>query len=554
MKIFFNGWFSGFLDKTNSGVTVNFFIELFKKVYNEDCEIGSLHESDILCEFDMLLDCHGTMINYKKWRTTFLFNGESTMRSNINNYDVVLCCERNFKNVVNVPLFVPYIYTNNFLERLTQEKNITNVPNKNVCVVISNPGGLMRNTFLNELEKYIDIVYAGNYKNNIGGNIPYAYNTDGFINFISQYKFVISMENSKEDTYITEKIIHGLLANTIPIYWGSDRIFDYFNSKRIINLDSIDNCNLVIDKILEILNDNSKWLSIVNEHNLNNNILSRNIDSIAEDIRCLLNKQCCNYIDKIYCINNPVFEPERHDMLKNMFLKNNINNDYIKYISPTYKYTIDEETYNKYTSNQLVRHLRSANMSYGELSLFLNYRAVLEDIEKNYKDGMFLIFESDVIEGKEISRLNEFLDFIKDKEFDLIHLGIYSTNTLKKSFNNDFITGYRIYENQIDNKLLDYIQTNTNDNKEYIEDITNENDEFRVIRKFNTRCTDSFLWKYNGIIKFLDFMRNFEDYSCPFDYYMCNCFEKKLNIKHYWSVDEFFIQASNAGIISSTLR
>jgi hypothetical protein len=260
-----------------------------------------------------------------------------------------------------------------------------------------------------------------------------------------------------------------------------------------------------------------------------------------------------DYIDKIYCINNPVFEPERNDMLKKMFLHHNISSDYIKYISPTYKHTIDEETYNKYTSNQLVRHLRIANMSYGELSLFLNYRAVLEDIEKNYKDGMFLIFESDVIEGKEISRLNEFLDFIKDKEFDLIHLGIYSINTLKKSFN-DFITGYRIYENQIDNKLFDYIQTNTNGNKEYIEDITTEKHDFRVIRKFYTRCTDSFLWKYNGIVKFLDFMRNFEDYSCPFDYYMCNCFEKNLNIKHYWSVDEFFIQGSNAGIISSTLR
>jgi hypothetical protein len=552
MKIFFNGWFSGFLDKTNFGVTVDFFLELFKKVYNEDCEISSLDDSDILCEFDMLLDCHGTMINYKKWRTTFLFNGESTMRSNINNYDIVLWGERNFKNVVNIPLFVPYIYTNNFVERLTQEKNITNVPNKNVCVVISNPGGLIRNTFLNELEKYVDIDYAGNYKNNIGGNIPYAYNTDGFINFISQYKFVISMENSKEDTYITEKIIHGLLANTIPIYWGSDRIFDYFNSKRIINLDSIDNCKIVVDQILELLNDNNKWLSIVNEHNFNNNILTRNIDSIAEDIRCLLNKQCWNYINQIYCINNPIFEPERHDMLKKLFLNNNISSDYIKYISPTYKHTIDEETYNKYTSNQLVRHLRTTNMSYGELSLFLNYRAVLEDIEKNYKDGMFLIFESDVIEGKDFSRLNEFLDFIKDKEFDLIHLGLFDSEIFCKLIGN-FPTGYRLESGKIDSDVLEYHIINTT-NKPYIEDITIDIDDFRVIRKFSTRCTDSFLWKYSGVIKFLNFMRNFEDYSCPFDYYMCNCFEKKLNIKHYWSVDEFFKQGSNLGYIKSTLR
>ena len=551
MKICFNGWFSGFLDKTNPGVTVDFFIELFKKVYNEDCEIGNIDDSEVLCEFDMLIDCPGTFVLEKKWRQTYLFNGESTMRCDKSLYDVVLWGERNYNNVVNVPLFVPYIYTNNFVDRLSQQKNIINVPNKNVCVIISNPEGLVRNTFLNELEKFVEIDYAGNYKNNIGGCIPYVYNTDDFLNFIKEYKFVITMENSKEDTYITEKIIHGLLANTIPIYWGSDRIFDYFNSKRIINLNSIDDYRFIIDKILEILHDDNKWLSIVNEYNFNNNMLSRNIDSIAEDIRCLLNKQCWDYINKIYCINNPVFEPERHDMLKNMFLKHNINNDYIKYISPTYKHTIDKETYNKYTSNQLVRHLRNSNMTYGELSLFLNYRAVLEDIEQNFKDGLFLIFESDAIEGKEISKLNEFLDFIKDKKFDLIHLGMYEPQIMNNTLNINFSTGYRNLNNyNID--LLEYIKNNTTD-KNYIEDITSQGDKFRVIRKFNTRCTDSFLWKYNGILKFLNFMRSFEDYSSPFDYYMCNFFENKLNFKHYWTLDEFFIQGSNLNLIPSTL-
>ena len=37
-------------------------------------------------------------------------------------------------------------------------------------------------------------------------------------------KFIISMENSIGDTYITEKVLHGLLADTIPIYWGTNNI------------------------------------------------------------------------------------------------------------------------------------------------------------------------------------------------------------------------------------------------------------------------------------------------------------------------------------------
>jgi len=84
MKIYFNGWFSGFLDKKNPGVQVNFFIDLFKLVYKENCEIGNIQESDILCEFDMLLSCNGTLIKYKQWKHTYLFNGESTMRCDPN--------------------------------------------------------------------------------------------------------------------------------------------------------------------------------------------------------------------------------------------------------------------------------------------------------------------------------------------------------------------------------------------------------------------------------------------------------------------------------------
>ena len=33
MKIYFNGWFSGFIEKTNPGLHVDFFLNLFEKVY-----------------------------------------------------------------------------------------------------------------------------------------------------------------------------------------------------------------------------------------------------------------------------------------------------------------------------------------------------------------------------------------------------------------------------------------------------------------------------------------------------------------------------------------
>lgn len=552
MKVYFNGWFSGFLEKTNPGVHVGFFLKLFNLVYKEDCEIGNLCDSDILCEFDMLIDCSGTLLEHKKWKQTYLFNGESSMRCDSNKYDIVLWGERNYGNVVNVPLFIPYIYTNNFVDNLIENKNINIVPDNDVCVIISNPCGEFRNTFLSKLEQHFKVTYAGSYKNNIGGNITYNYNTPEFLNFISKFKFVLSMENSRNDTYITEKIIHGLLANTIPVYWGSSRVFDYFNPNRVLYLEDQNMIDQVINRMKEISDHNDRWLEIVNQSNFINNQLDRNINVIANDIRCIINKGCWNHISNIYCVNNPIFEPDRHNMLKNMFDNFDINNEYVKYISPTYKTTITKEIYDKYTYNQLVKHLRYNNLSYAELSLFLNYRAVLENIEKNYKDGLFLIFESDVLISKDIQKFNDFLNNIVEKDFDLIHLGSFDTQIFSNSIAN-FPTGYRIESGKIPNEVLEYHKINTT-NKSYIEDLTNENDEYRIIRKFSTRCTDSFLWKYSGIVKFLNFMRNFEDYSSPLDYYMCNFFENNLNFKHYWSINEFFKQGSNLNIISSTIQ
>ena len=117
----------------------------------------------------------------------------------------------------------------------------------------------------------------------------------------------------------------------------------------------------------------------------------------------------------------------------------------------------------------------------------------------------------------------------------------------------NFSTGYRNNSQKYSNELQYYVNNNTKTTN-YIEDITNTNDNFRVMRKFHTRCCDSFLWKYEGVVKFLNFMKSFEDYSSPFDYYMCNFFEKNINFKHYWSVNEFFKQGSNLGLIPSTLR
>lgn len=48
--------------------------------------------------------------------------------------------------------------------------------------------------------------------------------SEEFISFVSQYKFVISFENSICDDYITEKFWRPLIAGSIPVYLGSPTI------------------------------------------------------------------------------------------------------------------------------------------------------------------------------------------------------------------------------------------------------------------------------------------------------------------------------------------
>jgi len=533
MKLFVHGFWSGFIENTNP-VGVNFFIELLENVFSTKIELGTFDESDILLEtiFD-----HKTFLFDKNWKYTFLFSGESRLRPLHQNYSCVLYGERNNKNIINVPLFIPYLYSSKLLLKLN-EKKAHFLPSKKVCAIISNPCGNFRNTFLDRLEKKIKIDYAGNYKTNIP-IINYTYNTPEFINCIKEYRCIISMENSRQDTYITEKITHGFIAGNVPVYWGSDKISSYFNNGRFINVkeDSID---ASINTIIDICENDDKYLEMIEQNVFPNkdNKLERTINVIADDIKNLLFRPYKS-IDKIFVISSIEFEPERYKRLVDMFLSIGVNSHNLSFICPTYKQTITSEIMGMYVKQNLVRKLRYLGMKKSEVSLFLNYKAVLEYICANYLDGHFLIFESDVYKTEDIDKFSKFIDyFVSKKEWDLIHIGKEGEN---QYYTNPFMehSPYRDFT----------ISSST----PFIEDITTPNDLHRLIRKFHTRCTDSFLWRYRGVEKFLKYM-NTSLYEVPFDYYMSNFFEITPDFKQYWSMDTFFIQGTNNGLEKSTIQ
>ena len=557
MKIFFSGWFGGFFEKTNPGLNTDFFINLFEKVYNEKCQIGGFEESEILCEFCMLINTK-TKLNSKKWKNTYMYSGESYTNQYQSEYDCVLWMERNNKNVINIPLHIAYLYTNNFVSKLETKRIREKVPENDVLVVISNPNGKTRNKFLSKLEKKMHITYAGRYKNNIGGLLHWDYNKPEFHNFVSQFKFIISMENTKYETGITEKITHGMLAQTIPVYWGSDRVSEYFNNERFLTLRNDDENTIdeLINKMIKIKQDKSHWLDIVNKNVFpGDGKMWRTIDEIATDIRCLLKKTPYGIITKVNIISNEKFEPERYKSMNKLMKRIKVDNDFVKYIAPTYKHTIKEDTYNYHCSPQLVLRMRPNGpiLKKAELSIILNFKKNFEYIIKNYKEGIFLMFESDVMISKDIDKLQLFLNDIKDKEWDSIHIGMFQENIYDYPVTK-WITGYRNYNEELPLDLIQFLNKNCK-NKKYIEDITDEKSEFRLIRKYHPRCMDSFIWKYDGIVKYLNFLNKMEEnFSCPADYLFIHFLENNIDFKHYWSINEFFKQGSNLGLVKSKIQ
>tara|TARA_R110000744_G_scaffold83267_1_gene163377 strand:+ start:3439 stop:4221 length:783 start_codon:yes stop_codon:yes gene_type:complete len=53
---------------------------------------------------------------------------------------------------------------------------------------------------------------------------------------LNDYYFSIAIENGKYDTYFTEKILDCFATGTIPVYYGTEKIVDYFNKDGIIML------------------------------------------------------------------------------------------------------------------------------------------------------------------------------------------------------------------------------------------------------------------------------------------------------------------------------
>jgi hypothetical protein len=266
MKFSFHAFWPRFFEDEQNNIS--FFKELFSEV--EDFSIvDNSDESDVIVN-----SLYGPKI-IKENKIHILYGPEPNYLKDEDDIVIGGLDEYLYPKGINIPLFISYLYCNNFLDKCISRPIRTTVPEKFCCWIVSNDKCVERNTIFHMLNSYKKVDSVGMAFNTTMYLLTEPWGSKGFFDFISQYKFVICGENTKIDNYITEKIFHGYLAHTIPIYYGSDYCKKVFDSKSFINLEKTDNESYVklLEQVVELDNDDNKWLEMANTNVFINNSL-----------------------------------------------------------------------------------------------------------------------------------------------------------------------------------------------------------------------------------------------------------------------------------------
>ena len=82
------------------------------------------------------------------------------------------------------------------------------------------------------------------------------------LDFLSNYRFTVAFENTSAEHYVTEKILHALLAGSVPIYWGCPQVAEYYNPDAFVNCHAFGSFDEVIDHVLALEADPARLAAL----------------------------------------------------------------------------------------------------------------------------------------------------------------------------------------------------------------------------------------------------------------------------------------------------
>jgi hypothetical protein len=223
-------------------------------------------------------------------------------------------------------------------------------------------------------------------------------------------------------------------------------------------------------------------------------------------------------IHTIFVIGNKEREPERIQYLETYFSEHSLQ-QHVNYFQPTYKSTIPEDLRQLYFSEPSA--LLGRPLKHSEISIFLNFLLLFETILRDYSDGYFAIFESDV-------------------QFEL-----------------PFVEYVRYMEQIIQLNPPDCFSIGSG--CDLIHDDVNTDDmNFQLFPSEHVRCMDSFLFSYEGIRKFVTYIYDFQKKNGSINQPIDNFFETFLKDNtefiQLWVWPSLTYQGSQSGAYRSSIQ
>lgn len=246
IKVKFIGFWPGF------DVNNNIFINTLKNKYVVE------HSDDPEYLFYSVFGNVYDVYNYKCIR--IFYSGENVC-PDFNCADYVI----GFDHIVYDDRFLrlPVYYLDKRAENL--EGQIKQETNKDIfCNFIfshQSANGFRERVF-EELNKYKKVESCGSYLNN---------QEDGFIansyekkmNIVNRSKFTIAAESTDLNGFVTEKPMHALYGNSVPIYFGSKKVGSDFNHAAIIDYNDYNSFEDMIKDIISIDNDPERYEKMI---------------------------------------------------------------------------------------------------------------------------------------------------------------------------------------------------------------------------------------------------------------------------------------------------
>jgi len=224
----------------------------------------------------LMYSCFGS--EHRKYNCFKIFYTGENCRPNFDECDFAFSFDHlDQENHYRLPLYALYLESPQVLVKKDLDAQRFTPQKPKFCnFVYSNGCATERIKFFERLSKYRKVDSAGRVLNNMGGFLGGT--EDRKLNLLNEYKFTIAFENSSYPGYTTEKLIHPMLVESVPIYWGNNLVNLDFNTKSFLNYHDYGCEEEFIQRIIEVDRSDELYRQYLCEPYYHNNQVNSYID------------------------------------------------------------------------------------------------------------------------------------------------------------------------------------------------------------------------------------------------------------------------------------